>query len=555
MAFFKQIKAKLTDGQKNGWSLEARFITTFLMLLFSLLFAIWVVLAWSGAFDLNKSKTAAVLEHELNTLAGRIKNDFNTVTSYSIALSEAISRELQIQLLQNGIAPKQLSSRPELLTNLLDSLFPIVTSEIRVLKSSGVFLILDATVNPSLPDAKDSKSGLFIRNIAAQNNFSAAYYDLRYLCGPVMLARSRKMPLLPQWSLEFDISKSDRFSTVMKNAREYPDKALSQLYYWTEKESDGGTDYGMYCCVPIIIDNTVVGMCGYEISAMQFKVSYAPEVDGQSYSFCMLAKSDSKSIHFENAVFAGNYAVTDEQPYSALKKPSGRGLLTYSFDNGSVFVGNHTPLPLYSASSVYADTEFSVILLTPESQIQKINREINMRYIGGLFVLLLGTATATVILCRKNLKPVKKAIEEVRQGRLVKANKTRVRDIDDLFEFLSERDRESEEKLALAEKERKTAIAQKEQANAVAESYQEIYASEITSEQNAEFMRRLNTLTDKEKTVYNLYLQGKKAQDIADICGITINTVKYHNKNIYDKLGINSRKELLRYALSCTDRK
>ena len=29
---------------------------------------------------------------------------------------------------------------------------------------------------------------------------------------------------------------------------------------------------------------------------------------------------------------------------------------------------------------------------------------------------------------------------------------------------------------------------------------------------------------------------------------ITENTLKYHNRNIYSKLGVTSRKELLRYA-------
>ena len=35
---------------------------------------------------------------------------------------------------------------------------------------------------------------------------------------------------------------------------------------------------------------------------------------------------------------------------------------------------------------------------------------------------------------------------------------------------------------------------------------------------------------------------------INGILDITENTLKYHNKNIYSKLGISSRKQLLRYA-------
>ena len=51
-----------------------------------------------------------------------------------------------------------------------------------------------------------------------------------------------------------------------------------------------------------------------------------------------------------------------------------------------------------------------------------------------------------------------------------------------------------------------------------------------------------------EYRVYELYLEGKSAKQIAEILGISKNTLKYHNKNIYSKLGISSRKQLLRFA-------
>ena len=45
-----------------------------------------------------------------------------------------------------------------------------------------------------------------------------------------------------------------------------------------------------------------------------------------------------------------------------------------------------------------------------------------------------------------------------------------------------------------------------------------------------------------------LYLQGKNGKQIAEIAGIKENTLKFHNKNIYSKLGISSRKQLLKFA-------
>ena len=56
---------------------------------------------------------------------------------------------------------------------------------------------------------------------------------------------------------------------------------------------------------------------------------------------------------------------------------------------------------------------------------------------------------------------------------------------------------------------------------------------------------RLYTLTPTEMDIYNMYLSGSRTKDIMATLQITENTVKYHNRNIYSKLGVSSRKQLL----------
>lgn len=58
----------------------------------------------------------------------------------------------------------------------------------------------------------------------------------------------------------------------------------------------------------------------------------------------------------------------------------------------------------------------------------------------------------------------------------------------------------------------------------------------------------LHTLTPTENTIYLLYLEGKGTRDVMKELNITENTLKYHNKNIYSKLGVSSRKQLVEYA-------
>ena len=72
--------------------------------------------------------------------------------------------------------------------------------------------------------------------------------------------------------------------------------------------------------------------------------------------------------------------------------------------------------------------------------------------------------------------------------------------------------------------------------------------NEIVLEDYEYFLCNLKTLTPQEMRIYELYVEGKTTAEIAAIIGIKENTMKYHNKNIYAKLGVSSRKQFLRFA-------
>ncbi len=54
----------------------------------------------------------------------------------------------------------------------------------------------------------------------------------------------------------------------------------------------------------------------------------------------------------------------------------------------------------------------------------------------------------------------------------------------------------------------------------------------------------LPTLTDRESEVAQLLVQGRSYKEIADNLSITLETVRWHIKNIYPKVGVHSRSEL-----------
>lgn len=59
---------------------------------------------------------------------------------------------------------------------------------------------------------------------------------------------------------------------------------------------------------------------------------------------------------------------------------------------------------------------------------------------------------------------------------------------------------------------------------------------------------QLPKLTPREKEIYNCYLEGKTTKEILMQLSILENTFKFHNKNLYSKLGVTSRKQLVEYA-------
>ena len=57
------------------------------------------------------------------------------------------------------------------------------------------------------------------------------------------------------------------------------------------------------------------------------------------------------------------------------------------------------------------------------------------------------------------------------------------------------------------------------------------------------------SLTPRERQVFDGLMQGMKLREIADWLGVKYSTVNTHYKNVYRKLGVNSRAEcLIQYA-------
>lgn len=62
------------------------------------------------------------------------------------------------------------------------------------------------------------------------------------------------------------------------------------------------------------------------------------------------------------------------------------------------------------------------------------------------------------------------------------------------------------------------------------------------------FEQQIKKLTPTEKIIYEMHIQHKSSKEIMQELNIKENTLKYHNRNLYSKLGVTSRKELREVA-------
>lgn len=69
--------------------------------------------------------------------------------------------------------------------------------------------------------------------------------------------------------------------------------------------------------------------------------------------------------------------------------------------------------------------------------------------------------------------------------------------------------------------------------------------SRIRRKRPVEKKNSLSDLTVQERKIFALLQEGKSNKEIADDCAISVSTVKSHVNNIYSKLQVSSRKEIL----------
>lgn len=510
------------NGQ-SGLPMRLRLFLFLILFLNSIMLGVLLILYALGVFRIGLLEHGPVLESELNHIAQDVYKSFGTVSVQATDLAREVSTDLEHNLKEHGGTAASLQEHPGLQEHLLEDELGRLTGALEKSHVSGVFLLLDATVNPALPDGVHSRACLYLKNMEP-NIVNGMEANLRFGFGPMAIARNHGIQALPQWQMEMDVGEATFFIEVMAVAREQK-LPLSRLYRWSEATVlPDGSERIMLCAVPLVAsDGTVFGICGFEVSEMLFKLSFAPEAEGYDHLFCLLSPMDENTLRLSGSLFAGSFAAGPAAPErTRMEISSGLGgFFSYQQPEKQGYAGLHKTISLYPADSAYGNERWAVALMMPEKGLYRLISARSRSLIIGLVILMLANIGLASFMSQRYIRPVAEALECLKNPN--PAAKTKIPEIDDLIEFLAAQDE-------LIGPQEKRALQTRE--------HSAMYLA---------FRRNIKSLSAAEKAVFDLYVQGYTAKEIAEILCLSINTIKTHNRRIYSKLNVTSRKELMVY--------
>ncbi len=528
----RKIPEKIRLLKKTRLSLQWHSFVYFNLFLLAVMSGLLLILFSTGVFSVGLKECHVFLKNELEHITGDVAREFNALSVEGVALAEHLAEQIERKLKAAGVKPSELKEYPHLLEPILSELAGQLLMALEKSKSSGVFLVLDATVNPALPTAENSRAGLFLKNMEP-NVINLTFPAIRFLRGSFAIARQMHLNLLPQWRMEFRVTPGDFFFKTI-NAATGSELPLSRLYYWQPCSAlEGNCEKAMLLCVPLITsDGTVIGVCGFEVSAMLFKLKNTPKNTNYTRAFTILAPLYGDILDASKAMYAGNYRAILLQSGGILSiMAPGKGLSNYvASADGSVYSGLHQKINLYPKNAAFSEDEWALAVLIPHQDVIANVRQQNRRFVVLLFALLIFSVGTALLISRKSVAPVLDALEMVKERKVPDNMKTNIQEIDDLIAFLAAKDAASGD----------PAGSSKDPA-------------ESSALFNA-FVNNIETLSPAERAVFNLYMEGYTAQEIANILCLSINTIKTHNKRIYTKLNVSSRKELMVYVKMMQER-
>jgi len=487
------------------------FLFTLVMFLVLGVFLVFYIL---GRFPASTGDLERFVNREYEHLYGQMSEQFGDITVQLVSLSQSLSRSIEFQLSEKQIPVGQFREYPELLEELIGNEVGRLQYALERTSASGVFMVLDATVNPTLEYANNSRAGMYIR-VSEPYVAGAATATYNYFRGFSRIAYQNNMNIMVKWDMEFDIENRDFYHLPIESSIN-SNLPLSKLYYWSmEGVIADLDDVSISCSIPLIdSDGNAFGVCGFDISQWNFNTRYLPDTSVFRDVVSVFGAVKDNGLYTDTIFITGrNTLINVIRENRWFPLPAGTGLLQFLLNDGTAFYGTHNEARLYPHDSPFSDYRHVLALLVSKSEVDAgLNRE-NLQLVAVCAVLLTVGFAISLFIGRRYLNPIESALIAIRAGKL-DGVKTNIRELDQLVEQVK---------------------AQRANNRPFPDDF------------IAEYYRRIKTLSPVEKRLLDCYINGADDKEIMTALFITKDALRKHNQRIFEKLGVSGKDVLIMY--------
>lgn len=505
---WRNFRNAVVRTQRKSIRMQRRLFLYWLSMLLVVLFLFLFVLRITGAFSSLDKEIHQIVSMRQKTVTADLTDQFGRIAAHGIAVSEQSSAFLSNALFTDAVA--SLNDVPQRIEELESALYGYLAAALQSAPCSGAYLVLDATTNSQAPGAQSSRAGLYIR-LTNLSSKGAANQDIVFYRGVPDVARAHQLELHNRWKLEFDISNLPGYDTMLGRSV----GRLAESAVWTQPIRLTDTwEHIMLLTLPILgNDGSVLGVCGLELSELYFLLSYPCAESNFGSMVTILAPMKDDTLILSEAM-VGKQEETYLGTEDALQVKEGAYFNRY-IGTSQTFLGLHTKLDLRTedGSALYA-----VTLLPQDAYLRACAIRGAFWTLGSIVVLAILLALS-VYLSHSFSQPISQSLQLLCSEEPLCRECSGVAEIDELFDFL-------QAKLEAAG------------SGQLPSDIEELFSS---------FAQRAATLTPAEHNILKYYSDGKTISEVAEEACISINTVRRHNANIYQKLGVGSREELLLY--------
>lgn len=529
----KKLTVKFPDKKQT---MRRKLFLYMVILAAMLLFTLLVCLFSFGQITSTGEKYSDTLRLQTEVFEREITSYYNDIAVRCARLSENAAIQTEDYLKANGITFDDLKKSPQYIKSLESGYMELAKEYLLKTDCSGSYIVLNTTQGTSV---ETSKAGVYLqRNIyGADSNDKLLLYR-----GNAQVAKQLGIAPHRKWSLEFHAELFPDFDTVLSSDTQPLERAccINGIV-----ELPGTSERVMLVSIPIRGKNgATYGICGYEISASAFKAAHAQPTTLE-HLLCVFSKNtDGNTVNVNEGFSCGIDGGYYKPPKDILKIKNlsvRNDLVALTNEYGS-YIGITKDISIY-----YDNAEYEITAMIPKSDYTQSLMKDAAKIVLLILVLGFAVISGSLYFSKRYIVPIMKGLEKIKQSEHSDA-KSDIWEIDDLFDFLSKRDKEYEQSLNELTKEKE--LAQNEIARIQTEFDKLAYdrKKEVHPDDYEYFKHSIKQLTKTERAVFEMYLDGKKSDDIMAAMNIKQSTLKYHNHNIYEKLGVTSRKQLMQLA-------